>query len=510
MVINMQARKTLRGLLVALTLGGMAVGAACTTDNGSTNDGGPGGPDASTDADASGDGMMGGDGMQSEAAADGGGDASDATMTMDGPGGDSGGDSGALGPLVTTSNGGHVCAATSAGDVYCWGNDQYGQLGVDPMVLGSGSTGTPTKLSPALPGKPVQLASGGVGGIANAATTCALLDNQDLYCWGSNASGQLGNGTTDSNVNFKPVKVLGGIAQVTVSPTAGHLCAIKASDRSVLCWGSNSVGQCGQVTVVDGGNVPSPDPVTTPAAVPGLMGVQAVAAGDGTVCAIMGDGSVECWGDNSNGQAGIDPMGQTDVCGDQMLSCVLTPTKVAGVSGAAQIGVGADGACVLTTMGAVSCWGVEVNGSALDALSTNPDGAFHAPTTLPSPFDTGVSAIAIGAAPGKDWVCALLGGGNIDCWGDNGFGQVGYMPGNVDHIPDGTNNIVAMQALGADGGVTMPNVASFSTAATVCAIGVDKSLWCWGADGQGEVSGGAGAPDSYIPHQRAPSADLTL
>jgi alpha-tubulin suppressor-like RCC1 family protein len=410
---------------------------------------------------------------------------------------------------VTAANGGHVCVATSTADIYCWGNDQYGQLGIDPATLGAGSTGTPTKLSPKLPGTPVQLASGGVGGIANAASTCALLDNQDLYCWGSNAYGQLGNGTSDTNVHATPVKVLGGIAQVAVSPTAGHLCAIKASDHSVWCWGANTTGSTGQVVTVDGGTAPGPDPVTTPAAVPGLTGMQSVALGDGTACAVTGSGGVQCWGDNSNGQAGADPAGNTDQCGSPALSCVLTPTAVAGLASVTSLGVGADGSCALTSQGAVTCWGVEATGSALGALSTTPDGAFHTPTPLPSPFDHGVSAFSMGAAPGKDWVCASV-GGSLYCWGDNAFGQVGYLPGNVDHVPDVGVPILTMQSLGADAGAAMPSVSIVAASATVCAIGTDRSLWCWGADGQGEVSGGAGAPDSYVPHQLAPSSGLTL
>jgi alpha-tubulin suppressor-like RCC1 family protein len=355
----------------------------------------------------------------------------------------------------------------------------------------------------------VQLASGGVGGVANAATTCALLDNHDLYCWGSNAYGQLGNGTNDSDVHAQPIKVLGGIKQVAVSPTAGHLCALKASDGSVSCWGSNGVGQAGQFAADDAGaRTPGPDPVTTPAPVAGLSGVQSIALGDGTACAVMG-GGVQCWGDNSNGQAGTDPGGNTDQCGVPATSCILSPTTVSGLSNVSTVAVGADDSCALTAQGGITCWGVEVEGSTMDALSTSPDGAFHAPTPLLAPFDHGVTQLAMGAAPGKDWGCATV-GASLYCWGDDAFGQVGYQPGTVDHVPDPSTGIVSMQSLGTTGGVTVPQAGAFAVSATVCAIGVDLSLWCWGSDGQGEVSGGAGAPDSYVPHQRAPSSDLTL
>ncbi len=132
----------------------------------------------------------------------------------------------------------HSCAITQDGTVWCWGDNRYGQLGVGDLQQRS----TPTQIDPTSLGSVTQVLLGG-------RHSCALKENGSLWCWGENRFGQLGTGDVDSRLT--PVQVAPLIlgSDVTVAYAGGaHTCAIK-SDGSVYCWGNNQYGQLGVVSV---------------------------------------------------------------------------------------------------------------------------------------------------------------------------------------------------------------------------------------------------------------------
>jgi alpha-tubulin suppressor-like RCC1 family protein len=124
--------------------------------------------------------------------------------------------------------------------------------------------------------------------------TCAVLADGTVRCWGENTFGQLGDGTTD---NTRPLPVpVSGLSTAAVGLAAGrdHTCAVLA-DGSGRCWGGNAFGQIGDGTTT--GRV-------LPMAVNGLTNAVAIAAGGDHTCARLADGSVRCWGSNISGQLG--------------------------------------------------------------------------------------------------------------------------------------------------------------------------------------------------------------
>jgi alpha-tubulin suppressor-like RCC1 family protein len=206
----------------------------------------------------------------------------------------------------------HVCALSAEGataDVYCWGDNQFGQAG-DPDA--------PTVTAPRPMGLP---AFGTVRTIAAGGdTTCALVSSTadgstTVYCWGRGDRGQLAVARQRANPAPQAVTFPTGSAPTMVVLGDAHACA-RMADFTVWCWGDNTKNQLG----LGAGSAPYAE---TPARVhknggaqPYLNSVDShhLAAGGDTSCALLvGDTRVWCWGDDAQGQAGQGGTASVDV-----------------------------------------------------------------------------------------------------------------------------------------------------------------------------------------------------
>ncbi len=282
----------------------------------------------------------------------------------------------------------HVCALLTNGEVWCWGSNLEGELGDGEVTTNYNPT--PIKVS-RLPNGVTDLA-------VQQSSTCALVGSLgEVYCWGANLV-ESGN---DVSFSVTPTK-MAGLGKVSQLSVADHACAIVGS--VLYCWGNNRDGECGQSTAMS--------EITTPTALGfGLLGApQQVAATGGHTCALLTGGDVYCWGRNTYGCLG-DP-------GTAVDASVSQPVQVAGLSGAKQLAGDAFDNCAVLTSGAVWCWGVRRFGALGDGKIDNDDYSV-------SPVQVGNVSNAVAISSNQQHSCALLANGSIKCWGQGAVGQLG-------------------------------------------------------------------------------------
>ncbi len=336
----------------------------------------------------------------------------------------------------------HTCALLANGTVECWGSNYSGELG----------NGT-TRFSPTPVG--VSGLSGQATAIAvSAYSTCALLSGGTVECWGGNYYGELGNSTNSGTVNANPLPFpVSGLSGTVTAIAAGddHTCALLVNG-TVECWGSDDYGQLG-----DNSNNNS----TTPVGVSGLSGpATALAAGGSFTCALLSNGTVECWGHNDYGQLGNNSDTDSGV-----------PVAVYNLSGATAIAAGEFHACALLSNGTVECWGFNYSGQ-LGNDSYNDSDVPVAVYNL-----SGATAIAAG----ESHACALLSNGTVECWGYNDDGQLGNSSNNDSDVPAAVSNLSGAAA------VTAGWLYS-------CALLGNGTVECWGDNYEGELGNGGGGP----------------
>jgi len=322
-----------------------------------------------------------------------------------------------------------ACVLTSAGGVDCWGRNASGELGDG------------TSIDRSVPVDVLGLTSGISAVSAGGAYACALTDRRRVKCWGDNSFGELGDGSlTSSSTAVDPSGLTSGVAAVSAGQYAA--CALTVAG-GVKCWGDNDQGQLG-----DGSRTSS----SLPVGVSGLgSGVVAVSAGGSHTCALTVAGGVKCWGDNDQGQVG-----------DGTAASTSTPVGVTGLrSGVVALSAGSSDTCALTTVGAVKCWGYNDDGELGDG------GALlrrSSPVNL-----AGLIAAPAAISAGYGHACDVSVSGAVECWGDNQFGQLG----------DGTtiSRFTPVEVAGLRTGVSTVSTGAYDT----CALTNAGAVECWGA-----------------------------
>jgi alpha-tubulin suppressor-like RCC1 family protein len=343
----------------------------------------------------------------------------------------------------------HTCAVRTDGALFCWGNNDSGQLGL-------GATGAAVAKPTAVSALPDVVAVG-----AGDVNTCAVAKGGALHCWGNNYSGSLGLGATDSNPHPAPVAVPGMTDAVEVSLAYVHTCARKG-DLGVYCWGNNGAGQVGNG--LTGAPVPSPFKTS-------VLGT-AIAAGNAHTCAVLNTGAVSCWGYNAYGQIGNGATGAP----------VTTPTPVAGGRAYTKVAAGSGHSCAIATNGDVYCWGENGSGQ----LGVGGGGSSSSPVKV-----TGPTAKKIAAA--GSFTCYVGSDDALYCMGANDFGELG----------DGTTDDRKVATKAA---IPVPVVDVAAGLSHACAVDRSGFLWCMGRNVAGQLGLGAVDASPHPTPKRVPIA----
>lgn len=285
-------------------------------------------------------------------------------------------------PFQAIAAGGlHACALDAKGDVWCWGSNLNGQLGQGAL---GGKSGAPSRVD--LPDKSKSLAAG-------AYHSCAVLVDGTVYCWGGGTAGQLGSGIVDVPV---PTEVPITAGMLSVAAGASHSCARSAAE--VYCWGNNSRGQLG----VQGASPAPPQKLALP--------TKSLAAGALHTCGVSGAG-VLCWGANESGQLGD---GQTnDASQPQKANISSTAPKA--------VALGGRHSCAVAEGGQLECWGSNAKGQ----LGIGAPGPVPVAPSIVN--DVSASNVALGDVH----TCAIALDGGLFCWGDDAGEQLGNGPGQT-------------------------------------------------------------------------------
>jgi alpha-tubulin suppressor-like RCC1 family protein len=305
----------------------------------------------------------------------------------------------------------HSCALLTNTQVRCWGANDYGQLGdggdelqaLPVAVRNVAGTGNLTSV--------VQISAAGE-------TTCAVLRNSQVRCWGDNGYGQLGNedagSWAETPVPVYDVSLLGALTGVTQVDVGNSATCARLANGQARCWGDNDYGELG-----DGTDDPRERPVVVRNArnTGPLVNVRRISVGFYHTCATITDGSVRCWGYNDYGEVGD---GSDDT---RLLPVVVRNAGNTGpLRGISYVDAGAYHTCALRTDGGARCWG-EADYGELGNGQLTPDRGL--PVTVRNAGDNGNLAGVTQLQATDYHTCVRLQNGQARCWGYGSYGGLG-------------------------------------------------------------------------------------
>ena len=393
----------------------------------------------------------------------------------------------AAGPQVA-AGANHTCVVASDGTVYCWGSNASGQLGVE-----GGDTATPTAVA-GLSGIKIAARTGSIA--AGRAHTCAVTQNSGLvYCWGDNNNGQLGNGSLTASSEPGAVAGLSGVR--SLAATSNGMCAVvdTAASTEIQCWGLRvATDDAGRVLLVG-----SRTPVREDSRV---LGGLLIAGGNRHYCATSRSGRTLCWGVNLTGQLGAD----SSTTSAFVPSGAAVEVGIGDTSAALALAVGNGHSCAIvdgetpspgaaSNIGTVMCWGTNSRGQ-LGVVG----GVLESSSPLPAQYGSSLGGILVPSGTlyasalsvGTDHGCAIADDNRVHCWGDNEFLQVGLAPADT-----GKSGLTSIGVRNVPTGLESIDVMSVAAGGDhTCAITGQGTVKCWGRNDSGQLGRDAGDPQT--------------
>ena len=339
----------------------------------------------------------------------------------------------------------HTCGVGTDSRAYCWGRNEFGQLGDGTITLG--------RLTPGLVAGTLRFLQVSPGVFH----TCGVTTDNRAFCWGHNGPGRLGDGTTTQRLT--PVAVVGGLRFLEVTAGSGHSCGV-TTDYRAYCWGDNDLGALGDGTITERHR---------PVPVAGGLAFRHLSAG-GTLgslhtCGVTTANVAYCWGRNDLGQLG-----------DGTTTNRLKPVRVAGSLRFLLVRAAEVHTCGVTLDYRVFCWGENRSGQLGDGTTTQ--------RLRPARVVGGLQFIQVSAGGGNRggdvgfaFTCGLTPDHRPYCWGANDLGQLG----------DGTGTSHPTPAAVA-GGLTFRQLSAGTGHA--CGVTPADRAFCWGRNQFGQLGDG--------------------
>jgi alpha-tubulin suppressor-like RCC1 family protein len=313
--------------------------------------------------------------------------------------------------------------------------------------------------------------------VAGGNHTCALLTSGEVRCFGANSAGQLGIGNTqnigdDELPSSSPLVDLGGMKAIELSAGFAHTCAI-LEGGSVKCWGDNMRGQLG---LGHTDNIGDDEAVSSAGFVSLPRPARKIYSGTRYNCALLDNANVVCWGENQFGQLGY---GHTLNVGDDEAADAYGYVSVGAGVVKMDISTISFHSCAVLNNGNMKCWGFNQFGQL---------GYGHTMNIGDDELPSSVAAISFSEeilqlSAGFRHTCALVGGQDIRCWGDNSFGQIGS--GNAQTIGDDESaNSIAVLNMGVNS--NMVRSGNFFN----CSVSAIGQAHCFGQNNVGQLGHG--------------------
>jgi alpha-tubulin suppressor-like RCC1 family protein len=372
------------------------------------------------------------------------------------------------------TSGSHTCAiASTDSKLYCWGQNDYGQLGL-------GNTTSPVLTPTAV------IANGALNGLTILSVdvgfnhTCVVASDHKAYCWGRNDYGQLGiNNVTTPISSPTAVYTAGVLSGKTILSlaTGGHHTCVIANDNFAYCWGYNNYGEVGDNTLV---NKSVPTLVNNTSGISSLYNktISKLSAGNYDTCVVDTLGKAHCWGDDTFGQVG------NNSTSPYQIKAAVAVNVVSGTSSlynktVTDISSNGFFTCALDSLGAVHCWGEGDMGHIGNNAVTNPikvPNLVNTTNGVSSLYNKTVTKIA------QNGSCAISSDNLVHCWGDNSSGQVG------DNTVTQRNAPVLIYTSGVLSGKTITSISA--AYASACVITSTNNAYCWGMNTYGQLGDG--------------------
>jgi alpha-tubulin suppressor-like RCC1 family protein len=374
--------------------------------------------------------------------------------------------------VAVSAGGEHACALTTSGALYCWGSNQYGQLGApaDTTCLREDRL-IPCRVLPVAVTGGIQFQKVSAGG----RITCGVATTARIYCWGDNLRGGLGDpAVRDSET---PIPIASTATFTDVAAGAEHACGLR-TDGALFCWGWNDMGQLGNNTSGSG--------AATPVAVSGNLRFVSVSASEHRTCARQSDGATYCWG-----ATWVNTVGSLEVVRPQN-----TPQRVQSTEAPlfTTVSVGSATTCGITPELNAYCW------------ESNPAGGIGDGTAAGSTTPRQVSGNTryVTVSSGGMHTCGVDDAGQAHCWGAGNFGQLGLSSALLASRCASGSIACSTTPLRVTGWRQFTSISAGQGNHT-CGLTIGGNVYCWGAGSLGQLGNGRRFSSDWAPSRvRAP------